>query len=367
MQVSFFGHLVPIGLVSAESYLATMKSFISVLEELGGGGKRSEKVIRVVTECLLRVSTRRDSFAQSRTDKASLFQAGPSFYDSNRQAVDDIIATISSSITSREDSRALHNNFSLPAEVARGDITPESDQLDNILSTLRTAQSTGFTKICWMPEPARRFMREEGDDAQIDAYNLPQVTVPPEAEGESTLSRALEGEGLIGTFTLGGKIGLTDGRVPNPSTPDGWIMQSMILDILSIYEVNRIKCAELLLKLTDFCLLDIFRGKPSPGEEEAEDIAVPGEWILASTLISIILSAMFRLPKSPHHVIYLTSVVRELCLANGSMMAPPVGLAMRNIFSDLGNGLDVEISRRTAEWFSVHLSNFAYQWMWKAW
>ena len=281
--------------------------------------------------------------------------------------MDNLVATISSSISSREDSRALHNNFFLPAEVARGDITPESDQLDNILSTLRGAQSNEFSKISWMPEPARRFMREEDDDGRVDVYDLPQVTVPPEAEGESTLSRALEGEGLIGTFTLGGKIGLTDGRVPNPSTPDGWIMQSMILDILSIYEVNRIKCAELLLKLTDFCLLDIFRGKPSPGEEEAEDIAVPGEWILASTLISIILSAMFRLPKSPHHVIYLTSVVRELCLANGPMMAPPVGLAMRNIFSDLGNGLDVEISRRTAEWFSVHLSNFAYQWMWKAW
>jgi nuclear cap-binding protein subunit 1 len=76
---------------------------------------------------------------------------------------------------------------------------------------------------------------------------------------------------------------------------------------------------------------------------------------------------MFKLPKSPHHVIYLTSVIRELCLANGAMMAPPVGLAMRNIFSDLGNGLDIEIARRTAEWFSVHLSNFAYQWMWKAW
>lgn len=281
--------------------------------------------------------------------------------------MDEIISIISSSVTSREQSRALHNTFFLPAEVARGDITPEADQLDNILSTLRMAQEAGFMKVTWMPEPARRFMRDPEDTGVVDLYNLPEISVPPEAEGGPTLSRALEGEGLIGTFTLGGKIGLTDGRVPNPSTPDGWMMQSMILDILSIYEVNRVKCAELLLKLTDFCLLDVFRGKPAPGEEEASDIAVPGEWILASTLISIILSAMFKLPKSPHHVIYLTSVIRELCLANGAMMAPPVGLAMRNIFSDLGNGLDIEIDRRTAEWFSVHLSNFAYQWMWKAW
>jgi nuclear cap-binding protein subunit 1 len=281
--------------------------------------------------------------------------------------VDSIIATISSSITSREDSRAIYNSFFLPAEVARGDVTPESDQLDNVLFTLRTAQNNGFAKITWMPEPARRFMRDDDEEARVDVYTIPQVTVPPDAEGESTLSRALEGEGLVGTFMLDGRIGLTDGRVPNPSTPDGWMMQSMILDILSIHEVNRIKCAELLIKLTDFCLLGMFRSKPAPGEEEAEDIAIPGEWILASTLISIILSAMFRLPKSPHHVIYLTSVVRELCLANGAMMAPPVGLAMRNIFSELSNGLDVETSRRTAEWFSVHLSNFAYQWMWKAW
>jgi hypothetical protein len=55
-QVSFYGHLVPIGLVTSESYLATLRSFVSVLEELGGGGKRAEKVIRVVTEGLLRAS-----------------------------------------------------------------------------------------------------------------------------------------------------------------------------------------------------------------------------------------------------------------------------------------------------------------------
>lgn len=356
LTVSFFGHLVPLGLITPESFLATLKTFISVLEEFGGGGKRAGKVIRVVTEGLLR--------------------AGPKFYESQKTGVDEIISIISSYITAKEPSRALYNTFFLPTEVARGDVHPESDQLDNALSTLRMAQEAGFTKISWLPEPSRRFINPDEDPmtAVKDVYSIPEVSVPPEFEGEAPSASAvnaysptMQGEGLTGSFTLNGKIGLTDGRVPNPSTPDGWVMQAMILDILSIYEVNRVKCAEILLKLTDFCLLDIFRSKPLPGEEEAADIAVPGEWVLASTLVSVILSTMLRLPKSPHHTIYLTSVIRELCLANGAMMAPPVGLALRNIYTHLDQGLDVEIARRTAEWFSTHLSNFAFQWMWKAW
>lgn len=347
LAVSFFGHLVPYGLISAGSYLATLKSFVSVLEELGGGGRRAEKVVRIVTEGLIR--------------------AGDQFYTDNKTEVDELISTISSTVTSRDASRAINDCFLNFAQVARGEVVPENDQLDNTVAALKSAQANGFTPIKWMPAPAKRFANTEDSTEVVDPVHIPEVSIPPEDEGESTLSRALEGEGLIGAFSFNGKIGLTDGRVPDPSTPDGITMQSLILDIISIYEVNRVKCASLLLKLTDFCLPDTFREKPTPGEEEAENVSVPGEWLLSSTTISIILSAMFRLPKSPHHVIYLTSVVRELCLANGQLMAPPVGLAMRNLYAHLDQGLDIEVSRRTAEWFSVHLSNFAFQWMWKAW
>lgn len=48
-------------------------------------------------------------------------------------------------------------------------------------------------------------------------------------------------------------------------------------------------------------------------------------------------------------------------------MAPLLGQAVRNLYGRLGNGLDVGVARKAAEWFSVHLSNFAFQWMWKAW
>lgn len=77
---------------------------------------------------------------------------------------------------------------------------------------------------------------------------------------------------------------------------------------------------------------------------------------------------MLTLPKSHHKLIYYGSVITELCKASPNTVAPPVGRSMRKIFSLLGTeGLDVEIARRVAEWFSVHLSNFGFQWMWKEW
>ena len=33
----------------------------------------------------------------------------------------------------------------------------------------------------------------------------------------------------------------------------------------------------------------------------------------------------------------------------------------------LADGLDVELAHRFVKWFSVHMSNFNFQWVWKEW
>lgn len=55
-QLQFFSLLVPAGLVSAVSLLEVYKSLLSVLNEVGGGGERAERVTRAVGEGLIRVS-----------------------------------------------------------------------------------------------------------------------------------------------------------------------------------------------------------------------------------------------------------------------------------------------------------------------
>jgi len=56
VQLQFFSLLVPAGPVSPRSLLELYKSLLSVLNEVGGGGDRAERVIRAVGEGIIRVS-----------------------------------------------------------------------------------------------------------------------------------------------------------------------------------------------------------------------------------------------------------------------------------------------------------------------
>ena len=85
-------------------------------------------------------------------------------------------------------------------------------------------------------------------------------------------------------------------------------------------------------------------------------------------IVQTFLSTMCTLPDSPSPILFYGSVLTELCKLSPNTVAPPVGRAVRKIFSLLGaEGLDVEVGRRISEWFATHLSNFGFQWMWKEW
>lgn len=75
----------------------------------------------------------------------------------------------------------------------------------------------------------------------------------------------------------------------------------------------------------------------------------------------------FILPESPHKTIYYIALITELCKLSPQTVGPAVGKSIRRLYAYLAEGLDVEIGRRFAEWFSVHMSNFGFQWVWKEW
>jgi nuclear cap-binding protein subunit 1 len=155
--------------------------------------------------------------------------------------------------------------------------------------------------------------------------------------------------------------------VPSPDTPLGWTLRSIIHDTVHIFEVNRKECARLLLAIRQYLPKDTF--KPLATTTETEDPSASTSTIsLESLVVSTILSIMFTLPSPPYDLIYYGSVITELCKLSPNTVAPPVGRAVRKLFTMLGaEGLDSEIARRAAEWFAVHLSNFGFQWMWKEW
>lgn len=80
-----------------------------------------------------------------------------------------------------------------------------------------------------------------------------------------------------------------------------------------------------------------------------------------------VLGAFFVLPESSHKSIYYIGLITELCKLSPSTVGPAVGKSIRKLYSTLGEGLDVEVARRFAEWFAVHMSNFGFQWVWKEW
>ena len=79
------------------------------------------------------------------------------------------------------------------------------------------------------------------------------------------------------------------------------------------------------------------------------------------------LGAYLILPESSSKSIYYTSLITELCKLSPSTVGPAVGKSIRKLYISLSEGLDVEVARRFAEWFAVHMSNFGFQWVWKEW
>jgi len=73
------------------------------------------------------------------------------------------------------------------------------------------------------------------------------------------------------------------------------------------------------------------------------------------------------LPEAEHKSIYYIALITELCKLSPSTVGPAVGKSIRKLYSLLSDGLDSEASRRFAEWFAVHMSNFGFQWVWKEW
>ena len=132
-----------------------------------------------------------------------------------------------------------------------------------------------------------------------------------------------------------------------------------MLDIVNLFDVNRKECARILLALRTFVAEGTFK---TSAEGSTSTLS------LESLIIATLLNSMITLPKSPEPLIYYSSLITELCKASPNTVAPPVGRGVRKIFTFLGaDGLDNEVQRRIAEWFSIHLSNFGFQWMWKEW
>ncbi|PCH41554.1 hypothetical protein WOLCODRAFT_137465 [Wolfiporia cocos MD-104 SS10] len=339
--IHFFAHLTVAKLITPQSLFELLKSFTAVLEEFGASHGRAMKAALCAAE--------------------GLMMAGPVIKPAPGTDVSEIINSISMYTESVSSSKTLVQPIvSLFSD--KSIIEHADELLDSALAALRALNDGDFVQTAdSFPQPY--FDYPEYAETPFD---LPSVLVPPEVielDGLTTDTgedAQVKKEEWPQYYTR-----IFDNDVtPDPASPVGYAIRSGILDIIDIFEVNRKECARLLLEYPKWLLAGTF--KPRPGAPPQEP--VPGkDWQLESTIMEATLGSIFLLPESNYKSIYYITLITELCKLSPSSVGPAVGKSIRKLYSLLADGLDVEVAHRVADWFSVHMSNFNFQWVWKEW
>ncbi|TFK43083.1 MIF4G like-domain-containing protein [Crucibulum laeve] len=340
--IHFFAHLTTAKLISADSMTALLQSFTAVLDEFGVSHGRAKRAALCAGE--------------------GLIIGGPTLKSHSSASADEIIAAIQA----YNDTTATQQWLVSPTtKMSSTTVSNENahELLDTLLSALSTLNENDFadTDNCF-PRPYVNFV-----DLEVEAYNLPSVLVPPEIieldslspdSGEDTQVKKEEWpEFYLRLFP--------NDISPDPSSPAGYIVRTALLDIIEIFEVNRKECARLLLEYPKWNLPGTF--KPKPGATVELEPVAGKDWQLESTIFETVLGAYFLLPEAQQKSIYYIGLITELCKLSPSTVGPAVGKSIRKLYGSLSEGLDVEVARRFAEWFAVHMSNFGFQWVWKEW
>ncbi|GMK55464.1 hypothetical protein CspeluHIS016_0205200 [Cutaneotrichosporon spelunceum] len=329
LLLQFLSLLVPAGLVEPRSLLDAYKSLLTVLNEVGGGGDRAERAARAVGEGIIR---------------SAHALVGPFTSE-----LESIVSTIETFVVGRKGTRSLANP--LAPVLAEGE-EPEAyaDPLSDLMEALSELRASEWQAPAVLPRPSENAVIPEGA-TMPDPYAISSVNMPPEMyDVDEENSQDCEGR-------TGGLMLFNEGVVPPTNTVLGWTLRSLLLDTLNIFEVNRKECARFLLNISRYLTPGTFKS------EESEST-----YSLESSVVSTILSTFCTLPNAPHRPLFYGSVITELCKLSPSTVAPPVGRAVRRLFTQLGeDGLDIEVSHRISDWFAIHLSNFGFQWMWKEW
>ncbi|THH27714.1 hypothetical protein EUX98_g6476 [Antrodiella citrinella] len=336
--IHFFAHLSVAQVISLPSMYDLIRALIVVLDEFGVSHGRAKHAVRCVCE--------------------GLMIAGRGLENDPSTNITDVVDAVRTYIQAEAKLKRLvrpvAGNFS-------GDVSAEvaDEFLESALSALEIMRATGF------PHHSDCFPRPYAELAVDGAviFDLPSVLVPPEVieldglspDNEDFIKKAEWAEFYIHLFD--------NDVTPDPTTPVGYTLRCGLLDVVDIFEVNRKECARLLLEYPKWTLPGTFhRAHDGPHET-----VVGKNWQLECTIIEVILGQLFLLPEPAHKSVYYISLITELCKLSPHNVGPAVGKSIRKMYNLLSDGLDVALADRVANWFSIHMSNFNFIWVWKEW
>ncbi|EJU06060.1 hypothetical protein DACRYDRAFT_60601 [Dacryopinax primogenitus] len=344
LTIHLFAHLTRSGTISGNSLLQLLQTFIAVLDEFGVSHHRGLQAALCAGEGVL--------------------IAGEALSAQSPEAVKAILSSMEMFAVAYSATKAVVVPF-----VQQYGTDDQNDErsyefLNALIAALKSLISTSFADA-ELPFPLP-YAVISLKDVDVEAqFSLPTLIVPPEVievegvdEGSSEESRAPIGAAREFPDVY---LRLFDDEVtPSPSGLTGYLLRAMVSDTINIFEVNRREAARILTELPRWCKKGVLKLKNSEGVAE-------GDWQLEPLLVETILSHCFTMPRPEQMPLYYHSLLTELCKLAPQTAGPAVGKSIRKLYSLLGDGLLPEVSRRFAEWFSVHMSNFNFGWVWKEW
>ncbi|KIM25191.1 hypothetical protein M408DRAFT_331298 [Serendipita vermifera MAFF 305830] len=337
LYLQFFAHLTVIGLITPESMLSQLSSFANVLDEPGVSYERAAMAAICVGEALLRAGSVLSMYSESSV--SSILRALEAFTASLSTA-----ATLSRPVVLQHSSERPHSNA----------------QFDCLVSALRELEEDNFSYPAVLLCPQDDFPKLKDMEP---SFELPLILVPPEIahvdEETSVAAPVVRHRELpivwVHLFEVEPSI--------IPTRAGGYLLRSAYDDVIDIYEINRKEAARILLDIDRWFTRGTFRTRLAPGSVDEATTGVQ----LELSVMETVLSNMLILPQPKHKPAYYHALITEVCKLSAATIGPAVGKSIRKIYGLLGEGLDVELARRFSDWFAVHMSNFAYQWVWKEW
>jgi nuclear cap-binding protein subunit 1 len=261
--IQFFAHLTEAGIVSSDSMVSLLLSLIAVIDEFGASYGRAKRAALSAVE--------------------GLMIAG---YTLKQAAPEKVAAMIESILGYNEGVVAPKwvvqpdAHFSLDKQPS----TYSFELLNCAVSALKALDTEDFT--------SHSFLRPYADYPSLSGpsfvrFDLPSVLVPPEIIEVEGLS-ATTGEELQVKKEEWPEhfLKLFDASItPNPQSPTGYTVKSALMDIVTIFEVNRKECARLLLEYPKWTVSGTF--KPKPGSQTNAEEAQGNNWELESTVIEV--------------------------------------------------------------------------------
>jgi nuclear cap-binding protein subunit 1 len=177
-----------------------------------------------------------------------------------------------------------------------------SQILDSALAALRSAYQDDFkSTVDTYIRPYQEYPAIEN----LTPFVLPSVLVPPEIievdgltadtseesppmrkeEWPEYYMRLFDDEvSFLWLYVFSATDG-NDQITPNPTTPTGYAIRSLIRDVIVIFEVNRKDCARLLLELPKWVVPGTFKPRSNP---DGSEVTMTGkEWQLENTVIEV--------------------------------------------------------------------------------